>query len=100
MGQHHGVNIAGRNRSVFPVAKPPFLCSLEQAAVDEYLKTWFAESVVAGVDEVLRSGHGAGGAKKLKVSHSAPWKSFLTANHFTAKAAVSATGNLIRFAVS
>jgi hypothetical protein len=29
-------------------------------------------SVVAGIDEVLRSGHGAGGAKKLKVSHSAP----------------------------
>src|ERR1043166_2068523 len=93
VGQHHGVNIAGRNRSVFPVANSPFLCSLEQAAVDEHLKTLFVGSVVAGVDEMFRSGHGAGGAKKLKISHSALWKSFLTANHFTARAAVSATSN-------
>src|ERR1043166_117453 len=93
VGQHHGVNIAGRNRSVFPVANPPFLGSLEQATVDEYLKTWFVGSVVTGVDEMFRSGHGSGSAKKLKVGHSAPWKSFLTANHFTARAAVNATGN-------
>src|SRR5579859_6380279 len=90
VGQHDGVNLAGRNRSVFPVAKSPFLCSLEQAAVDEHLKTWVVGSVVASIDEMFRSGHGAGGAKKLKIGHSAPWKSFLTANHFTAKRVVSA----------
>src|SRR5690349_22857146 len=93
MGQHHGVNIAGRDGSVFPVANSPFLCSLEQAAVDEHLKAWVVGSVIAGIDEVFRSGHGAGGAKKLKVGHGTPWKSFLTANHFTARAAVSATSN-------
>jgi hypothetical protein len=93
VGQHHGVNLAGRNRSVFPVAKSPFFCSLEQAAVDEQLKTWLVRSIVAGIDEVFRSGHSAGGAKKLKIGHRAPWKSFLTANHFTARAALSATSN-------
>src|ERR1044071_4651974 len=93
VGQHHGINIAGRNRSVFPVTNSPFLCSLEQAAVDKHLKTRVVGGVVAGIDEMFRSGHGAGGAKKLKVGHGAPWKSFLTANYFTARAAVSATSN-------
>src|SRR5579859_5781101 len=93
VGEHHGVNIAGRNRSIFPVANSPFLCSLEQAAVDKHLEAWVVGSVVTGIDEMFRSGHSAGGAKKLKVGHGAPWKSFLTANHFTARAAVSATSN-------
>jgi hypothetical protein len=33
-------------------------------------------SIVTGVDEVFRSGHSAGGAKKLKIGHRAPWKFF------------------------
>jgi hypothetical protein len=43
------------------------------------------ESLVAGVDEMFRSGHGAGGAKKLKVSHSAPWKKFSNGEPFHSK---------------
>src|SRR5215831_9279647 len=86
MGQNHGVNIACRNWSIFPVADPPFLCSLEQAAIDEYLKTLFVGSVVAGVDEMFRSGHGAGSAKKLKVGHSRPLKRGLSeATYFIGK---------------
>ena len=35
--QNHGVNLARRNRSIFPVAESPFLWALKKAAVDEHL---------------------------------------------------------------
>src|SRR5215467_3452910 len=70
--QDYGVNFMGRDGGILPVAYPPFLLALKEAAVDKHLQALFARAVVARVDEMFRSGYGAGGAEKLKVGHKAP----------------------------
>src|SRR5579864_236786 len=38
--QDYSVNIARRNGSIFPVAKPPFLGALKKTAVNQHLHAW------------------------------------------------------------
>src|SRR5579864_4943315 len=74
MRQDDRIDFFRRNRSVMPVPLPPIFLSLEQSAIDEDLQSTAARRI-SGIDQMLRSSHGAGGAKKLDVSQSIPPKS-------------------------
>ncbi len=78
--QDDGINQAGRNRSVPPVALAPFFLSLKESAVDENAKSGRVIHVVRRTDKVLGAGHDAGRAQKLDVGQSfSPAKRNLTA---------------------
>src|SRR5581483_10184405 len=68
MRKNEVLNIIGREGQVLPIPLTPFLLTLEQAAVDQHLRSILARQVITGIDQVFRSGHGSGGAKKLNVS--------------------------------
>ena len=53
VSQDDSVNAGRRHRRGLPVAQPPFLGSLEHAAIDEHLKSGFTAPVSRGVDQVL-----------------------------------------------
>ena len=76
VGQNHRVNSCRRNRHWMPVALPPFLGSLEHAAIDEHLKPRFAARIRTGVDQMLRACNGARRAEKLNVGQEFPQKRF------------------------
>ncbi len=42
VGQDDGVNRVCRHRQVLPVSLPPFLLSLEETAIHQYLQPWRA----------------------------------------------------------
>src|SRR5581483_7659922 len=65
MSEDHRVNISGRNRRWLPVSFSPLFRPLEQAAVDQDLKSILPAPIGSGVDQVLGTGHGAGCAQKL-----------------------------------
>ena len=70
--QDDGIDLARRNRQLFPVALTPFLLALEQTAIDEDLNSLFAVAIKRSVDEMLRSGHRPGCAQKLDVRQILP----------------------------
>ena len=67
-----GIDLARWNRQVLPVALTPFLLTLEQSAIDQHLHAYLA-ALVAGVDQVFRSGNDSGRAKKLDVAQRSSW---------------------------
>ena len=48
VGEHEGVNFAGRDGRILPVALAPFLGALEQAAVNQGLEAVLAAGIRAG----------------------------------------------------
>jgi hypothetical protein len=58
MGQHDGVDGAGVERELAPVAQPQFLEALKQAAIEQHRAPVRAY-------QVGRPGHRAGGAEEL-----------------------------------
>src|SRR5438445_2930851 len=60
--QDYGIDVARRNRSVFPVAQPPIFRALKKTAVNQHLHAGLVRNVVARIDEVFRSGDGSGSA--------------------------------------
>lgn len=82
--QDYGVDIPRWYGSIFPVAQPPFLGALKKTAIDEHLHARLVGRIIAGIDEVLRSGNGPGSAEELKVGHSVPFADvFREAKHLT-----------------
>src|SRR3954447_7215471 len=67
--QNYGIDVAGWNGSVFPVAQPPLLGALKKTAVHQHLHAGLVGNVIPRIDEVFRSGDGSGSAQKLKVGH-------------------------------
>jgi hypothetical protein len=61
MRQDDRVDFPGRNRRVTPIALAPLFRTLEYPAIDKHLNTVLPRSVSC-IDEMLRAGHGAGGA--------------------------------------
>src|SRR3954470_18205244 len=61
------LNVGRCYRQVLPVALTPFFWSLKQSAINQYLRPIFPGEISGSVYQVFRSGHSAGGTKKLNV---------------------------------
>jgi hypothetical protein len=66
MRQDDRVDFSGRNRRVPPIALAPLFRTLKDPAIDENLNAVLPRRV-SGVDQMLRAGNSARGAKKLDV---------------------------------
>ncbi len=83
MGQHDGINLARGDGGVLPVALAPFLWPLEHATVDESLEAAAAAGIRTRIDQVLGTGDGSSGTKKLDVGQVSPFTiAFMTALMF------------------
>src|SRR5664279_4461772 len=67
VSQDDGVNFAGGNWQVLPIAFAPFLLPLKEPTVHQHLNATFA-AVIAGIDQVLRSGNNSRCSQKLDVT--------------------------------
>ena len=66
MRQDDRVDFPGRHRRVPPISLSPFFRTLEDSAIDKNLNAVLPRRVSC-VDQMLRAGHSARGAKKLDV---------------------------------
>jgi hypothetical protein len=78
VGKDDGLNPARWNGQLRPVLQPPFLLSLEEAAINQQLEVtavgFLCRSLLlcAYVDEVFGAGNRTRSAKKLNVAHASP----------------------------
>ncbi len=77
VGQDDGMDGTRRNGQFRPVLKPPFLLSLEEAAIDQQLEAaacgFFCRRLLGHVDEVFGTCDGTRSAEKLNVAHASPF---------------------------
>ena len=65
--QDDRIDLSCRHRRVLPVALAPLLLTLEEPAIDEYLKTVLSTAIRSDVDQVFGTSDGARSAQKLDI---------------------------------
>ena len=67
MGQDDRINFVSGDRCVLPVPFAPFLLALEHPAINQHLDSFFPIAVGRCVNQMFRTGHCPGRAKKLYI---------------------------------
>ena len=70
--QDDRIDLSCRHRHVLPVALAPLLLTLEEPAIDEYLKTVLSTAIRSDVDQVFGTSDGARSPQKLDIGQSLP----------------------------